>query len=309
MRLEEYRDLYDKVSLSEEADQRILREIKEGKTPGRGNRFQMRADRIAAAAAVLVLAAGMMRIPVVASATQSLVNRFSDVIILKLDQDDDATSMIVYSGTAKYLDVMKQDAPKKECKMDSLTAVSEALGVGLLQSEDAKEEKNCISYTPYVSEDGVLNGVNIKDDFYALGDIRDAKYNISEDPEESNTVSYCPGEKYQSPIKVEITVRASNEDGVDEENDELDDCGRTETLTGEAEIQVKEIYEIQNLGGVQAFLSEDETDGVSTWEKREGAEIQSCTSAYFTYGGVEYRYVGAVSMETMKEFLEGLKIP
>lgn len=308
MRLEEYRDLYDKVSLSEEADHRILREIKEGKTPGRGNRFQMRADRIAAAAAVLVLAAGIIRIPVVASATQSLVNRFSDVIILKLDQDDDTTSVTVYSGITEYLDV-KQDAPKKECKMDSLAAVSEALGIGLLQSEDAQEEKNCISYTPYVSEDGVLNGVNIKDDFYALGDIRDAKYNISEDPEESNTVSYRPGEKYQSPIKVEITARTSNEDGADEENHELDNCGRTETLTGEAAIQVKEIYEIQNLGGVQAFLSEDETDGVSTWEKREGAEIQSCTSAYFTYGGVEYRYVGAVSMETMKEFLEGLKIP
>ncbi len=45
MRLEEYRELYDKVLLSEKADQRILQEIMEGKTSSIENRFQMRAGK------------------------------------------------------------------------------------------------------------------------------------------------------------------------------------------------------------------------------------------------------------------------
>lgn len=325
MRLEEYRQVYDKVSLSKEADERILHTLMEGvqdsgkKQHGKG----VGAVRIAAAVVVLVLAAGIMQFPAVASTTHGLVSRFTNIIIDEsvIDQSvidekgwvegidyGKPTAIYDYSDSAEYLDI-NSDAPKEECKMESLAEVSKVLGVELLQSKEAHEEKDCIEYTPYVSDSGALNGVVLMDDFYVLGDIRDVECNIFPKVEECNSIFYRPGQKYQSPIKMEITIRTSDSEGVDHENHELDYDGRTEVRGEGNRCEIEEIYEIQNLGGVNAALSVDETDGVSTWGKLEGEDIRSCVSAFFLYQGVEYRYVGAVSVETMQEFLEGLEIP
>lgn len=324
MRLEEYRQIYDKVSLSKEADERILQALQEAQSSGKKrNSTRVRAVRIAAVAAVLVLTVGIMKFPAVASTTKVLVSGFTNFIlnsgtssqedIEKMEEQIEGreygypTSQYVYSDSGVYQEI-NPDAPKKECKMDSMDAVSEALGVDLLQSEDAYEQENGILYTPYVSESGALNGVILMNDFYALGDIQNAEYSIFPEVETCNTIFYRPGEKYQSPIKMEITVRTDDAEGVDYDNHELDYGGRTE-VREDNDAEKTENYVIQNLGGVNAMLSVDETDGASTWGKLEGEDIRSCVSAYFLYRGVEYRYVGAVSLETMQEFLEGLKIP
>ena len=329
MRLEEYREIYDKVSLSKEADERIQQALlKEVSNSGiKQKRKGIRFAQVAAAVAVLVLAVGIMQFPAVASTTQNLVNGFTNYITVNLSEEDvedieklekqlDSMEGVEYgypiyvyeyNDNGGYVEV-NSDAPKKECKMDSMDAVSKALGVGLLQSGDAYEQENCILYTPYVSESGALNGVILADDFYALGDIRDAEYSIFTEVETCNAIFYRPGENYQSPIKMEITIRTNDSEGVDNENHELDYGGRTE-VREDNDAEKTETYVIQNLGGVDAMLSVDETDGVSTWGKLEGEEISSCVSAYFLYQGVEYRYVGAVSIEAMQEFLEGLEIP
>lgn len=71
----------------------------------------------------------------------------------------------------------------------------------------------------------------------------------------------------------------------------------------------QEVYEIENLGVNAVLSSIDDVAETGTWNKRDGEEIHRCIEAYFVYEGVGYRYVGAVSTETMQEFLEGLEIP
>lgn len=326
MKLEEYREIYDKVSLSKEADERILQKLTEEVTNSgmKQKRKKLRFVQVTAAVAVLVLAVGVMQFPAVSSATQDVVSRLSKLIKIEYGEP---ISSYVYSNSPEYLSV-NPDAPKKECKMASLDEVSEALGIDLLQSEDAHEQKNCIRYTPYVSNSGALNGVKLQDTFYALGDIRDPKIKVSKDLEKDDTISYREGEKYHSPIMMEALIRTDNAEGVDEKNRELDYSGRfngltgkdagtkaaqetygIENLTGEdaGGVIVQEIHEIESLG-VEAEISVD-VSGSHTWNKMDGEEIYQGADAIFTYQGVEYRYVGAVSIETMLEFLEGLEIP
>ena len=328
MRLEEYKQVYDKVTLSKEADERILQELQEevSNSGMKQKRKGIRFAWVVATAAVLVLAVGIMQFPVVSSATQDAVSRLNELLKSKVEYGE-PTSTYVYSDSPEYLSV-NPDAPKKECKMASLDEVSEALGIDLLQSEDAHEQKNCIRYTPYVSNSGALNGVRLQDTFYALGDIRDPKIKVSKDLEKDGTISYREGEKYHSPIMMEALIRTDNAEGVDEENRELDYSGRfngltgknagtkaaqetygIENLTGEdaGGMIVQEIHEIESLG-VEAEISVD-VSGSHTWNKMDGEEIYQGADAIFTYQGVEYRYVGAVSIETMLEFLEGLEIP
>lgn len=329
MKLEEYRRVYDELSLSREAEERILQTLQEEQSSGKKRKSAREKMVRVAAAAALVLAVGILKFPAVASTTKTLVSGFTNFVLNsgapsqedtekmeKLMEDANSSregvdygypsSVYEYSDSGEYLEI-SPDAPKKECKIDSVDAASEMLGIDLLQSKNAYEQKNCILYTPYVSGSGALNGAILIDDFYAVGDIKDAEYSISPKVDTGNAVFYRPGKKYQSPVRMEITIRAGDAEGVDYDNHELDYGGRVEARE-ENDAEKTENYVIQNLGGVNALLCVDETDGISTWGKREGEEISHCVSAYFLYQGVEYRYVGAVSLETMKEFLEGLEI-
>lgn len=326
MRSEEYRQVYDKITLSKEADERILEELlqeKESAVMERGKRKKWLTGAAVAAVAVMAVVIGAARIPAMGSAAGDVISRFTNLIIITNDSEDEVgdevsqaegreygypTSVYQYSDSGEYLHV-NSDAPKKECRMASMSEVGQALGVGLLQSKDAHEAKDSILYTPYVSDSGALNGVILKNDFYALGDIRDAEFNVSGDLKTEDGyiyVSYREGENYQSPIMVEATIRTDDNEGVDEGNHELDYGGR-QVKADEGAIISSEVYEIENLG-VTALLSIDDTPGPYTWSKLDGEEIHRCADAYFVYQGVEYRYVGAVSLETMKEFLEGLEI-
>lgn len=313
MRLEEYTQIYDKVSLPKEADERILQELMEEKRDhGRAwSRMGAYAVKIAAAAAVLAVTVGVLQLPAVASSTQNLVGRFTNLIGYETEQGDGkeagaATSKAVYNDSGEYQHV-REDAPKKQCRMDSMAEVSEALGIDLLQSADAHEQKDSIQYTPYVSKSGALNGVTLRSDFYALGDICEPKIKISK---RGNTISYREGKTYRSPIMMEHTIRTDDAEGVDKDNHELDYAGRSYIL-GKADqgaFLSKETYEIKNLG-VTALLAMADTPGSYTWEKQDGDAINCCADAYFIYRGVEYHFTGAVSLDTMKEFLEGLNIP
>lgn len=311
MRLEEYRKIYDEVSLSKEADERILQALQEAQSSGKKrNSVRVRAVRIAAAAAVLVLAVGIMKFPAVASSTQDWVSRLNSLLKIKEEQREgheygEPTSVYEYSDSVEYLKI-HSDAPKKECKMDSFNEVSEVLGVELLQSKDAYKEKNCIRYIPYVSDSGNLKGVILKNNYYTLGDIQEPRTIVFKDLEKDSAISYREGEKYHSPIMMEVAIRAEQDGRMDEEwNDSGGSVDLTEVRGGA--VMMQEIYEIESLG-VEAFLSEN-MPGSHAWNKLDGQESDSCTEAVFAYQGVEYRYVGAVSVETMLEFLEGLEIP
>lgn len=328
MRLEEYKQVYDKVTLSKEADERILQELQE-KVSNSGmkqKRKGIRFAQVAAAVAVLVLAVGIMQFPAVASTAQDLVSSFTDYVVVSKSSQEDIekmekllesgegiefgypTSVYEYNDSGEYLEV-NSDAPRKECKMDCMDAVSKALGIDLLQSGDAYEQENCILYTPYVSESGALNGVILQDTFYALGDIRDPKIEVFKDLEKDGRISYHDGEEYHSPIMMEAAIRTNAGEELDNEIPELDYSRQFVDLTGEdsGTAIVQEIHEIESLG-VEATLSFD-VPGSHTWNKLDGEEPPQCIDAVFTYQGVEYRYVGAVSIETMQEFLEGLEIP
>ena len=322
MRSEEYKQIYDKVSLSKEADERILEELlreKEDVIMMRRKRKKWITGTAVAAVAAAAFVVGVARIPAMGSAAEDAISSLTNLIVIDSNSKDEVgpiegreygypTSVYEYSDGGEYLHV-NSDAPKKECRMASVLEVSQVLGVDLLQSKDAYEAKDSILYTPYVSDGGALNGVILKNDFYALGDIRDAEFNVSGDLKTEDGyiyVSYREGEKYHSPIMMEVTIRTDNNEGADDGNHEPDYGGR-QLKTDEGAI-ISELYEIENLG-VTAQLTVDDTPGPYTWNKLDGYKINSVADAYFVYQGVEYRYVGAVSKETMEEFLETLEIP
>ena len=142
-------------------------------------------------------------------------------------------------------------------------------------------------------------------DYYMLGDLQDVKTTTFEEWEYCNSISYCSGEKYQSPIMMEILIRSDENDGVDYEDHELEYAGISEEWTEGAAIHDIMKYKIENLD-TEALIATVDTDGPSRWEAVDGKKITSCTNVLFVYKGVEYRYMGAVSQEVMEGFLEGL---
>ena len=77
----------------------------------------------------------------------------------------------------------------------------------------------------------------------------------------------------------------------------------TQALDETAENLVNVDTKIKNLG-VKAVLYSIKTDGPEIWNTKKG-EI-NCVNAVFVYKGAEYIYVGGMSNDTMKEFLDSL---
>lgn len=168
--------------------------------------------------------------------------------------------------------------------MDSFKTAEKELGLPLLKSEDAYEEKNCIAYNALLSESGELYQVKLIDDFYALGDIKDIKTEMFSQPDAVNDIRFHEGKEYQSPIAMEIVVRLNS-------NKEVECLGYDGVTADLSEYKDVNVYEIKNLG-VKAVLVTIKTNGV--WRDYDlNTVMRSCTCAVFVYKRIEYRYMGS----------------
>lgn len=301
MKLDDYRETYRKIEVSEGMDDRIRSGVIDRK------RKMARRPIIKAACAVAaaVFVIGALQIPAVSVAAEQLVARFTGQVLVHKEDGTEVKVDLVGKEDGQYLKI-NESARKEDCKIDSLKEAEKELGVSLLKSKEAAEEENCISYNPYVSKNGVLNGVMLINYAYMFGDLQDVKTTTFEEWGFGNVVSYRFGKEYHSPIMIQILIRSDRKEGVDYENHELEYAGISEERSEKEGTKDVTLYKIKNLG-VKAILSTVDTDGPNAWKNQDGEKITNCTDALFVYKGVEYRYIGAVSQEVMEEFLEGLE--
>ncbi len=174
-------------------------------------------------------------------------------------------------------------------------------------TKEAYQYESCIEYSPKVSEAGELYGIMISDKLYAIGDLKDVKLYPKEEEDGLDFLSYSSGKDYQTPILMQISLRTDKNTTQEYEDNEL---GFVSThmnidLTNDtSDMYDAEVYELENLG-VKAVLYTVETDGPINWGSESGSI--PCTNAVFVYKGVEYVYMGGVSHDTMKLFLNTLE--
>lgn len=300
MQLKEYKEAMDELQMPEDMDQRLkhrLSQQQEVKYMNKKNVYKKIA--ITAAVAGTVVGIGMANPAIVSNAAEAIARFFSYDITLK---DKEGKKETVEMNN-EYLS-LREDAPTKDCKMSSVKEVGEALGIELLESKERYAYEGCISYSPSMSEKKTLSGALISDKMYATGDLQNVKIHKADSKDSKDSIAFLKGEDYQSPISMQISVRSDENLGEKYKGNELgyiSDCQHVDMndISNEAET-----YEIPELG-VKAVLFTIYTDGPIAWGIDEGD--LKCTTALFVYKGVEYVYTGAVSHETMKEFLNTLE--
>lgn len=298
MKMDTYKSMWEKMKTSEEMDGRIQENVMNYSAQKGKINYIHYAYRIAAAVAVIMI---MLQVQPVRAAINNVISHFTNQF--EIVWKDKESTVVEMQGD--YLEISPK-AKKKECKIDSLSQISKQIGINLLESTEAYEIKNCISYYPYVSDSGALNGIMLIDHCYAMGDLKNVKMKTSADISEGSSVSYEKGEKYSSPISVQITIRSNQSNQVDYDNHELEYAGANWNLTEGDGISGINIREVKGLG-INAVMFTVESSGPIEWYSEGVEENETFTTAMFIYEGIEYIYNGSVSQDTMEEFLNTLK--
>lgn len=298
MEKRDYQTMYEKMEMSDDMDQKIKAAVKNAKTLKRANRF--RAGLGAVAAIALIVCASQT--DVVKAAVDKIVHYFS--YSFTVEQKDGTTQKVQMKE--EYLTLSK-DAPKENLDMNSIREVNDAIGIDLLDTKEAYQYEGCIEYSPKVSKDGELYGIMISDKLYAIGDLKDVKLYPKDAEDGLDFLSYSSGKDYQTPILMQISLRTDKNITKEYEDNELGFVSthmNIDLSNNTSDMYDAEVYELKNLG-VKAVLYTVETDGPINWGIESGNI--PCTNAVFVYKGVEYVYMGGVSHDTMKQFLNTLE--
>lgn len=289
-----YKSLYSKIQTSEETDQRILLNLKKNLREERKQRHQKLVLKFAV---TILFCFVIMQVKPIYAAVEKVVQHF--VNTFELHGGDLEGTVVDMEGD--YLK-LNPDAKKEWCKMDSVEQIGKMLGIDILESTEEYDALNDISYYPYVSKKGVLNGVMLINHSYVMGDLQNVELKTYSDITAKSMLICDPGEKYKSPIGMEITIRSDQEEGVDYENQELAYEGLYMKLEEKGDVSNIQLKEIEYLE-IYAVLYTLNAVGPFDTLMENSADIASVTVAMFMYEGIEYVYMGAVSYETMLEFL------
>lgn len=300
MNKKDYKTMYEKMEMSDEMEQSIKDAVMNTQAmKGRPkNRYRAALGAVAAIALIVCVS----RTGVARAAVDQIVHYFT--YSFTVEEKDGNTQQVQMQE--EYLTLSK-DAPKKHLNMDSISEVEEAIGVKLLDTKEAYSYKGCIEYSPRVSKDGKLYGVVVSDKLYAVGDLKDTKLYPKEEEDERDFLFFSAGEDYQTPIDMQISLRTDENITKEYKDNELGFVSTRMNIDlskDTSDMYDSEVYELKNLG-VKAVLYTVETDGPINWGIEEGNI--SCTTAVFVYKGVEYVYMGGVSHDTMKQFLNTLE--
>ena len=292
-----YKSLYNKIQTSEEMDQRILQNLR--KELGARRRISQR-KLVFRFGAVMMLCFIMVQGKPIYAAVEKAIQHF----VNRLEFQNDGSDKVIVEMEGTYLK-LNEKAKKEWCKMDSIGQISEMLGVDILESTQEYEASNSISYHPYVSKSGALNGVMLINYNYVMGDLKHIQLETYSEVDINSKLKCDFGEKYQSPIGMQITIRSDDNEGVDYNDHELEYAGTHWNLREIEEISDIETVEIKNLE-ISVVLYTLYSPGPFDSFMENGHEIETLTVAKFMYEGIEYTYLGAVSKETMIEFLSTL---
>lgn len=301
MDLNTLNNMYSKMEMPAEMDQRLQETI--ANRMNSTNKISRKSSRIGlAVAAAFAVMICITQFDSVSAAAEKVMEYFKYRFILT---DKDGTEVNV-DMKGNYV-VLQDNASKKEKWFDSVTLAGNELGVHLLDCENAYAFDDCVEYTPYLTDNDELYGVMLSNKLYSVGDLQNITLYPKESKDGLDRMDYTAGDKYQTPISAQITIRTdkdmtgeyyNNEIGYVEKNHDID---LTKPVPG---ISDAEVYEIDSLG-VKAVLYSVQTDGPIAWGIEDGSI--SCTTAIFVYQDVEYVYMGGIDHAAMKDFLNTLK--
>lgn len=298
MRDKIYQSLYSKIQTSEEMDQRILLNLRQDLKQEKERNRQKFVFRFAV---IILFCFVIIQEKPIYAAVENIVKHF--VNSFELHSDDLDGTVVDMEGD--YLK-LNPDAEKEWCKMDSIARISKMLGVDILESSEEYKASNSISYYPYVSQKDVLNGVMLINHSYAMGDLKNVQLKTYSDVTTKSILKCDSGEMYKTPIGMQITIRSDQKEGVDYDNHELEYEGLYLKLEERGDVSDIKLKEIPNLE-IFAVLYTLNSSGPFDTLMENTDEIESITVAMFLYEGIEYMYLGAVSQETMMEFLNTLR--
>ena len=291
MKIDEYKGMMDKMVIPEGMDKNLKRIlITDHKEKNKMKNYKC-VKRLAAAVASAVLIFGLSQTELVSNAAATIKNYFQYGFIFTKDDGKKST----VNMKMEYL-TLDKNAPMEAGMMDSIDQVSDAIGIRLLNTKMENHKKDSVDYFPMVSEDNKLYGAVVTNKLYSYGDLK----NIGIDPENGG-LAFDEGNKFKTPVGVQIAVRTDKNLTQKYENNELGFVSENQTVDLDDEASKAEVYEISNLG-VRAVIFTTKTDGPIIWGIEDG-KIE-CTNAIFVYKGVEYLYYGGMTHDTMKSFLE-----
>ena len=169
--------------------------------------------------------------------------------------------------TTKNISFSK-NAPKTDCRFNSVKEIGDRIGIKLLESENRYKYDGCIQYTAEKDEYGNLIGALISDDMYSVGDLKNISVNKGTVSGETDLLNYKTTELYKSPIMMQISIRNDTENSTDKyTGEELSFASKNTQidLTGKSgKKHNAEVYNIKNLK-IKAVLFDDKTDGPTGW--------------------------------------------
>lgn len=297
MKQSDLKKAYDEIRVTKDMDREVLDFIKNGKTKKRKGEIIMKKGLAVAAALAIIV--GSYQVPIVKVSANSLMQK------------------IVYHFSGENADLNLEmnekkevkSAPVKEGKYNSISEIEEILKLDLLSSSKACTEGGYhISYEPIKNKDGEVIAVYISDHIYEIGDLHDVDIHTSSETDTNNRISYCKGEKYASPIEMQIAIKLKRNDG--KEGNIGFSGGESSEFSKEKGYENSETYEMKNIGE-KAFITTygpEESVGLGpvAWNC-EDADLSTLTMAIFTHNGIEYSFCGSVSVDTMKAFLDTLQ--
>lgn len=302
MNVNEYKNMYEKMEISDELDFQIRNRIMNS---GRNKHIKVKHQhtKMIVALTTIAFVIGILGIHnnTVSAAIEKVVQYFAETIwITNSNGDAEAIDMV-----QKYI-TLSNRAPKKMKKYDSMKSVSEKTGIKLLESPKAYSAGKCVNYNPCVDENGKILSVTIGDAIYCIGDLKDINLVQSANVDEMDILKYDPGEYFKTPVMVQINIKTDENLNENYRNNELSFVSERMNidLTEETRKDTHaEVYTLKTLG-TKVVLFDMETDGPASWDLTQPI---TTTNAVFVYEGIEYIYAGGVSHETMKEFLETLE--
>lgn len=296
-----YNGMYDKIVIPSDTDNKIKKYIvseKSAKKAARKTYFKTGAGIIAAAAMLLCV----LNIKTVSSAMNKVINYFS--YSFEIGKDEKSSEKLEMK-TRKI--TFSKNAPKTDCKFNSVKDAGKKIGVELLESDKMYKFDGCIEYTAVKDENENLIGAFISDDMYAVGDLKDVSVEKAKESGAIDILKYKPGTLYKSPIMAQIAIKndidtldrySENELSYASKNTQID-------LTGKAgKKHNAEVYTLKK-HNVKVVIYDEKTDGPAGWGNNDDTQM-NVTMAIFVYNGVEYIYVGNVNHDIMKDFLDSL---
>lgn len=275
MRLDEYKKMINKMSIPEDMDHRLKNALLTDQKEKKRMKNKKLMKEISVAAAVTVLVLGVSKTTLISNATEAITHFFQYRFTFTEKEEEQTT----VDMKMNYL-TLDKNAPKENRYMDSLEEVSDAIGIRLLNSPEENVNDGGVEYCPSVSDNQALEGVTIRNHFYAVG------------------------ENYQTPIGTQISVRTDENLTSQYQDNELGFASENANINLDNKIAEAEVYQLSDLN-VKAVLYTVQTDGPVKWGIEEG-EID-VTYAVFVHEGVEYVYYGGVSHDIMKKFLDTLE--